>query len=266
MRKKIIIAATAALLCASQAEAFKINLKKTPKPRIDYSEWISEKELPGQAEDGLPLFYPKTEGDDSVAVIKGTLAVDGLTAEQAMLAAMVYAADRFDAEKQEGFQSCDYANKTFTITLATTQGSNNKETTYTRNITFAAKNGKLDFSTTDIKVKYRLKGILPKTSELESLHPESDNRHEELVIELVDINSAYLNDLAKYASSRTDISATHYAEIKKGKVALGMNMDEVTLAKGPARDTRRSGERTRWIYDNNTVIVFTDGKVSKVID
>lgn len=266
MRKKIIIAATAALMCASQAEAFKINLKKAPKLRIDYNEWISEKELPGQSEDGLPLFYPQTEGDDSVAVIKGTLTVDGLTAEQAMLAAMVYAADRFDAEKQEGFQSCDYANKTFTITLTTTQGSNNKETTYTRNISFVAENGKLDFSTTDVKVKYRLKGILPKTSELESLHPESDNRHAELVLELVDVNSAYLNDLAKYASSRTDISATHYAEIKNGKVVLGMNMDEVTLAKGPARDTRRSGERTRWIYDNNTVIVFTDGKVSKVID
>lgn len=266
MRKKIVIAATAILLCATHAGAFKINLKKAQKPRIDYGEWVGEKELPGQSDDGLPLFYPQTVGDDSVAVIKGTLAVDGLTAEQAMLAAMVYASNQFDAEKQEGFQSCDYADKTFTIALATTQGSNNKETTYSRNITFVAENGKLNFSTTDVKIKYRLKGILPKTSELESLHPESDNRHEELVLELVDINSAYLNDLAKYASSRTDISASHYAEIKRGKVVLGMNMDEVILAKGQPRDTRRSGERTRWIYDNNTVIVFTDGKVSKVID
>ena len=71
--------------------------------------------------------------------------------------------------------------------------------------------------------------------------------------------------MEEYIVTRNDLRVTHYNEIKQGMVVNGMNPDEVILSKGAPRDTRRSGERLRWIYDNETVIVFTDGKVTKVI-
>lgn len=266
MKKSLLfILVAVALLPAFEAQAFKLKLKKDPKPRTDYTAWVASKDLPEET-DGVRMFYPQTVGEDSITVIAGSIPVKGLTAEQVMLAAMVYAAENFDEEKQERFSSVSYPDKEFAVDLSTTMGANNKEATYSRLLTVKAGNGRLDFTVGDIKVRYRQKGIIPRTVDVETLHPGSDTRHEELILELSQVVSEYLGKMAKYASSRPDIKATHYDEMKDCSVVKGMNMDEVTIAKGPARDVRRSGERTRWIYDNEYVIIFTNGTVTKIVE
>lgn len=265
--KKILflIVITASLLHAADAYAFKLKLKKDPKPRLDFTAWIATKDLPAE-ENGVRIFYPETVGEDSLVIIRGSLPVKGLTAEQVMLASMVYATDNFDEEKQDRFITVDYPDREFTVCVSTTQGTNNKETTYSRLVTVKAHDNRLDFTVGDIDVRYRQKGILPRTVDAEALHPESDARHEELIMEMSAVISEYLDKMAKYASTRQDIKATHYEEMKACRVVAGMNMDEVTIAKGPARDVRRSGERTRWIYANDYVIIFTNGKVTKIVE
>lgn len=238
--------------------------KKKDKPRLDYTEWISIQDLPAE-ENGVKIFYPSTEPSDSSAVVKGRLMVPGLTGNQVFLAAMVYAVNNFDTENGECFLAVDYDRHEFSLMLKSTQGTNSRETTYTRNILFQAADGQLDFRVTDISARYREKGLIPRTLPMEQLHPESNTRHGELVMEFVSINSAYLGEMASYAATRADISAPNIQQVKNGTVAVGMNPDEVRLVLGAPWEERRSGERKRWIYGNETVVIFTDGRVSRVI-
>ncbi len=265
MKKSIsAIILTAVIFAAVPANAFKLKLKKTSKPRINYTSWVASKDFP-KNEDGIKLFYPQTTASDSSAIITGTLPAKGLTDEQVMLAAMIYAYENLDSERQERITETDLPRKKFSFILSTTTGTNNREATYNRIVTIRGGKGTIDFTVSDIDVRYRQKGLIPRTVDIETLHPESDTRHEELILELVSINSEFLNKLSEYVASRKDLKVTHHNEIQQGTVVNGMNPDEVILSIGTPRDTRHSGERTRWIYDNETVIVFTGGKVTKVI-
>lgn len=266
MKKILLITTTiAALICSVSVLAFKLPFKKKPHQRIDYSSWIASQSFPSE-ENGIQIFYPRTADADSTTFFTGSLPVKGLTAEQVMLAAMVYATTNFNTEKQERFTAVSYPDKKFSIVLSSTQGSNNKETTYTGIVDITAEKGMLNFTVNNIKVRYRQKGLVPRTVDAETLHPDTDTRHAELVLEMSRVISDYLNRMAHYAAERTDICASHYDEMQACRVVNGMNPDEVIIAIGPARDTRHSGERTRWIYDNEHVIVFTNGKVTKAIE
>jgi len=266
--KRIASAALTALvlsLASQNASAFKLPGKKDPKPPVDYTEWISIQELPSQ-EDGVTMFYPSTESTDGSAVIKGKLAVNGLDSRKVFLATLLYAVSNFDTDNGECILAVDFDKNEFSVMLKSTQGSNNRETTYTRNLVVKSNNGSFDFVVSDIYVRYREKGIIPRTLPLASLHPESNTRHGELVMELTRVNAAYINEMARYAESRSDIDAPNLAAVRNGKVSVGMNPDEVTIILGPPLETRRSGDKLRWIYGNETVVIFIDGKVSRVIE
>lgn len=260
-----IVTVVASLIVPETALGFKLPGKKDPKPPVDYTEWISIQELPAQ-EDGVTLFYPSTEPTDGAAVIKGTIPVKGLDARKVMLATLLYAVNNFDTEADEGLLSVDYDKNEFSAMLKSTQGTNNKEATYTRYLTVKAKEGGFDFATTDVAVRYREKGLIPRTLPLASLHPESNTRHGELVMELTWVNSKYLNDMGAYAVSRPDIVAPNLAAVKNGKVTIGMLPDEVNILLGPPLEIRKSGEKRRWIYGNETTVIFENGKVSRVIE
>ncbi|MDE6282695.1 MAG: hypothetical protein K2L97_01750 [Muribaculaceae bacterium] len=260
-----VLTALGLLLCASNASAFKIPGKKDPKPKVNYTEWISIQDLPSE-EDGIAQYYPETETTEGKAVIKGNVKINGLSARQIFLATMIYATENFDIDNNEGILAVDYDKYEFSALYKTTVGANNREATYTRFIKVKALDGGFDFETGDIAVRYREKGLIPRTLEMENLHPESNTRHGELVMELVHLNAAYIDAMAKYAASRHDISSPNYATLINGKVTIGMLPDEVTILLGAPIEKRRSGEKHRWIYGNETVIIFENGKVSRIID
>lgn len=264
MRFRIFIAAVLTAVVSFQASALKLKIKKDTKPRLDYTEWIALSDVPAQ-EDGVKMFYPSTEPVDSAAVYTGQLTAEGLTARQILLAAMVYAVDNFDIDNGEGFSAIDYDGNKATMSLKTTCGTNSREATYMRDITLDASDGLLRFKVSGVNIRYREKGLIPRTLPMEELHPESNSRHNELVMELTRITSAYMDGMTKYISTRGDISAPHLAQLKDGKVIVGMNPDEVKLILGAPWEVRKSGEKLRWIYGNETVVIFVDGVVSRVI-
>ncbi len=253
-----------AMLAAPSAMAFKLKLKKEDKPTVDFAAWVKSMELPSTDETGNRLFYPTNNTDDSVAVVVASLPVEKLSAEQAFYAAMLYAVSNLDEESGDCVLAVDYDKRSFVILLRSTQGASTRETTYARNLRVEARDGGLDCRVTGISAKYRDKGIIPRTVALEKLHPESNDRHAELVTEFTRVNSDYLNAMASYAASRGDVSITHLRDIRESKVVTGMNPDEVTLVKGAPFEVRKSGERLRWIYGDGSVVIFTDGKVTRV--
>lgn len=276
MKTKLFGAITmiAVALLPLDAGAFKLKLKKNDGGAIDYASWVAAEGLPG-AIDGVAQFYPVSiavEADDdsapadTVAIIKGHISTKGLDKKQVFLAAMVYASENFNADEgKEGFEEIDYDGMKFRSLLKTTQGSNSTETTYTRSLQLTAVDGGFDFVVTEIDCRYREKGLIPRTLRLEKLHPDRNIRHNEIVREMVAVNSAYLADMAEYISSRKKISSPNYGKLKKGSVIEGMNGDEVTIILGPPLNKRKSGERDRWIYSNDYVVIFTDGIVTKIV-
>lgn len=242
---------------------------------IDYASWRASTNLPDTV-DGVKQYYPVTVAAnsddttstvDTVAIISGHIALNGMDKQQVFLAAMVYASENFSAENEkEGFEEVDYNGLSFRALLRTTQGSNSNETTYTRSIKLTAVDDGYDFIVTEIDCRYREKGLIPRTLRLERLHPDRNKRHNEIVCELVSVNSSYLTQMADYINSRKDISSPNFKLLKKGHVIEGMNGDEVTIVLGPPLNKRKSGERERWIYSNDYVIIFNDGVVTKIVE
>lgn len=264
MKSRIFIAALLTAVVCFQASALKLKIKKDTKPRLDYTEWIALSDVPAQ-EDGVKIFYPLTEPVDSMTVYTGELVAEGLTGRQVLLAAMVYAVDNFDTDNGEGFSAIDYDGNKASMSLKTTCGTNSREATYMRDISLEASDGLLRFRISGINIRYREKGLIPRTLPMEELHPESNSRHNELVMELTRLTSVYLDAMSKYISTRGDISAPHLSKLKDGKVLVGMNPDEVKLILGAPWEVRKSGEKLRWIYGNETVVIFVDGVVSRVV-
>lgn len=275
MNTKLIpaIIIIAAAFFTTEADAFKL-LKKNDAGTIDYASWVVSEKLP-ETVDGVRQFYPvsvtaennsTSEVTDTVAVIRGHIQTKGLNKKQVFLAAMVYAANNFNIDEgKEGFEEIDYDNLTFQSILRTTQGSTSNETTYTRILKFRAVDDGFDFEVTEIDCRYREKGLVPRTLRLEKLHPDRNNRHNEIVREMVAVNSAYLAGMGEYISSRKDISSPNYSNLKNGSISEGMNLDEVTIILGPPLNKRKSGDRDRWIYSNDFVVIFTDGAVTKIV-
>jgi hypothetical protein len=44
-----------------------------------------------------------------------------------------------------------------------------------------------------------------------------------------------------------------------------MNQTEVMLVKGKPTSNRTSNSRVKWMYGNDNVVIFTDGKVTNII-
>lgn len=261
------------LITMQQMSALNLKLKKKDTPMIDYNKWVPQQQWPADIA-GVEQFYPSTQvavsdgentDNDTIAVVAGRLSVPGLDARQCFLAALVFASDNLD--DNESIEGIDYTGLNFSISLKTTQGNNNNETSYTRSITCKACDEGVDFNVSEIDCHFRDKGIIPRTIRLEKLQPDKNKRHAELVKQFVEINSGYLGRMSDYMRSRKGISSPNFDKLMKGaSVCEGMNMDEVTILLGPPLNKRRSGEKYRWIYANDFIIIFTDGVVSRIVD
>ncbi len=257
------------LITMQAASALDLKLKKSNVAMINYNEWIPQQQWPDEI-DNIKQYYPSTqtgEDNDTTSVVTGKIDTPGLDATQCFLAALVFASNNFDIDEKEGFEEVDYNNHCFKMLLKDTQGANNNETSYTRSLECKALDGGLDFTVSDIDCRFRDKGIIPRTIKMERLQPDKNNRHAELVKEFTEINSTYLNQLSEYMLSRKDIKSPNFSKLRNGEdVTEGMNMDEVTILLGPPMNKRKSGERHRWIYSNDFVVIFTDGIVTKIVN
>lgn len=262
--KKILLAAVLLLVLSTSAFAFKLPGQREPKPAVNYTEWVQGQELP-ETSGTVKLFYPQTLEEDGKAVVKGFLKVDGLTREQIFLASWLYFMENADSEAGETLLSADPDNFTISVLTLNTVGSSSKEASFLQTIEVKAAPDGFYFQAGDIKVKYKEKGLLPRTLELEAMHPESNSRHAELVMSLVESLSKYVDTMARYDATRPDIEAPKLQEVLLGRVLEGMNPDEVKLILGAPWETRRSGEKDRWIFPDETTVIFEAGKVVRVV-
>lgn len=259
--KRLFLYLTIAALSWGEASAIDLFKKKEVAP-VDYTAWCDSVELPATFE-GVTMYYP--ESVDGAAVVRGALPTGNVGPNNAFAAMLDFIVENLDPETEK-IESVDYDNLSALVQKRSTQGSNNTETTYSYHLLLHPVNGSIEFAAGDLATRYREKGIVPRTLTFEKLNPGNNPRHRELVEEFCLINSTYLNSLAEYVKAHPKLSITHIDAMKGGEPKEGMTELEVKIMLGKPSQTRKSGERLRWVYTNDLVVIFTDGVVTKVIN
>lgn len=240
---------------------------KKDKPKgeepSNLAEWVQQqKEVLPATVDGVTVYRPTIENGN--AVISGLIDLPGYDKERIFVAMMVYAADNLDIENEK-IENVDFAKKRFVIEHYVTEGEGKDATTYIYKNAFQAFDEILSFLSYEISIGYREKGLIPRTLDLEKFKPEKNARQKELIESFSILNSKHLDGMANFVKTADNLDVTHHDEISAGKIVKGMTPTEVKLIAGRPRNVTESGNREKWMYNNDFVVIFTDGIVSNVI-
>lgn len=241
-----------------------VSAKEQVNATLDLGEWAREQAaaLP-ESIDGVKIFRPIV--DDGKAVVSDLIDLPATSAECLFTAALAFIADNIEPET-DVIDAIDYESYRFALTRMQTQGTGKNTASYKYTLAVQAADDIMSFSEFDIKVEYKEKGILPRTIGLEKCKPAENTRHRELVEGFSFVSSKFLKDMCDFISANKDLKVTHWNEIKSNQVVKGMNEVEVKLAAGRPANVRSTGNRTKWMYSNDFVVIFTEGIVSTVIE
>lgn len=257
---RTIALALAVVLMAPSLSAKK---EKAEDKNVDLGEWVRQQAeaLPAEV-DGVRIFRPSTQ--NGKAVVSDMLDLAGVSPRQAFVAALIFAREHLDPEF-EAMGKIDYDNCRFIVNLSPVSGEGKDQASFSYEQAFLFADDIMSFQASDIVFGYKEKGILPRKLEAEKLKPATNSRHKELVEAFSLLNSRYLADMLAYIKANPQIKVTHWEDIGKGVVTKGMTPHEVTLIAGKPANINNSGNREKWLYSNDFIVVFTAGVVSTVI-
>lgn len=252
MNKITLAAAFMLLSVAAQA--------KDAKPEIPIDQWLLTHSTSAPAEmDGVAMHYPVMS--DGIVTISATLPVKIIDGQQILTNALVANNDN----QELTLVSVEPEQGEFVYTVKQQRGSYKDAATVSYNLNGVCEKGQIILTACNIAVNYKEKGIIPRTLKMEKFNPGKHQRHAEL-IDLTALEvSKLMAQLASSAESEKAESVSHWKEILAGNVVQGMNMTEVTLAKGKPFSVSGPASKTKWRYEDNMLVIFTDGIVSRVI-
>lgn len=208
--------------------------------------------------------YELTQGDNRLEV-SDLVELPGKSKNDIFVGAVISIVDNLDSET-DFLESVDFDSRKLQLGRKVSFGENKTATTYKYKIAMQAADGLLSFVCYDISTGYREKGFIPRTLPVEKLTPEKNPRHQELIDEYTRINTEFINGMAETIKSGSTQPVSHWDEIKENRAVKGMNATEVKLALGSPASVRDTNGRSKWMYGNDTVVIFTDGKVTTVIE
>lgn len=257
---RILVLVLTAVAFAMPASAKK---EKADKKDIDLGEWVKQQAeaLPAEV-DGVRIYRPSTQ--NGKAVVSDIIDLPGISPRQAFIAALIYAREKLDPEFEQ-MGKVDFDKYRFIVSLAPVSGEGKEQATFSYDQAFQFTDDILSFQASDIVVGYKEKGFLPRKLEAEKLKPATNARHKELVEEFALLNSGYLAAMMNYIRENPAIEVTHWNEIRNGNVIKGMTPAEVTLIAGKPANINDSGNRVKWLYSNDFIVVFTNGVVTNVV-
>ena len=121
-------------------------------------------------------------------------------------------------------------------------------------------------------IKFRVEDIVlqtvvimsPKQTPFERLQPEKKSAHQAAIEEFEVEESKLLSAMIDFAKTNSLPPIRHWAEIKAGKIVLGMSELECQLAVGKPRIVI-DGDELQWQLNSSTYIFFKQGVVSSIV-
>lgn len=247
------------------AVTLQLAAKNEKQPEVDLATWAAQEaaKLPDEI-DGIKIFRVNDIDADGEARVTGFVDIPGLDTTQGFVAALIYVADNIDREFDD-ISVVDFENKRFVVSRQLHDGEKKNATVYRYNTAYQFTDGLMTFSSYDINIEFKEKGIIPRKLNIDKFKPATNERHKEIVEGFSLANSRIIDGIVKFAVANPDIIITHWDEIKDGTVVKGMNEAEVKLVGGKPRSVNQSGKRLQWMYSNDFIVIFTDGIVTNVI-
>lgn len=253
MKRQLITFATALLFAAT------VSAKET-KEQTPVDQWMLSHSVSADAEtDGVKMHYPTMS--EGIATISAQLPVKNPDAAQILTNALVANGDN----EELTIESVGPEQNIFTYAVRQQRGNYKDAATLTYKIIGECQKGQIAFTVHDISINYKEKGIIPRTLKIEKMNPANNQRHAALIDLSALESSRLIAEIASKAGSQNTEQVSHWKQILAGEIVEGMNMTEVTLAKGKPFSTSGPASKTKWRYEDNTVVIFTNGTVSRII-
>lgn len=221
------------------------------------SSWVEE--FPESIE-GVKIFSPQME--DGVIRISDLVDFEGRDRDRVFVNALSDIRSNAEGTVEE-VENVDANGRR--IKVHRQSPSPGGDATYNYSVAFQMADNMISFLIYDISISYKERGIVPRTQQIEKLKPKENRRHKELVDGFVVDASKYIGRVSEAITANSAQEVNHWAEINSGTVVKGMNQTEVLLVRGKPSSSRTSGNRIKWMYGNERVVVFTDGVVSTVL-
>lgn len=244
----------------------KKNDKKDSSEAVEVSsnlrQWAQAQALP-EERDGVKIFRPM-ENDKGQAEISDMIDFPGLSAEKIFVAALIYFSENIDRETEE-IESVDFDNHRFIVRRKIEDQESNPKMTYNYLGAYQCSDGLMMFVDYDIVIDYKERGLIGRHLEIEKFKPQSNKNHAAMIEAFSFAISKKIRSLSDFISHNSLDEVTHWPEIKDHKVVKGMNPTEVRLIGGRPVSIRENGDKTKWMFSNEFVVVFTDGKVTSIV-
>lgn len=267
LRKTILLILVFCVASASYALNIKgLTKKKDKAPDIDVVTWVGQEadNLPKDV-DGVAMFRPNTMDEDGRIAVDGSVALPSINQSQSFISAYVCANDMLNSDTEDAIDAVDFDKKKFSVYREIREGEYQNVSVYRFVTDYSFADGKMFFTTHDINIEYKEKGIITRKVAIEKFKPATNERHRELIEGFNLANSRIVDSISKAVRENKNLNVTHWAEIKAGKVVKGMNETEVRLIGGTPRSINPSGNSTQWMFSNDFIVIFTDGIVTNVI-
>jgi len=235
------------------------------KNEIDLVTWANDQtsKLPDEV-DGVKIYRVNGFDNDGKARVTAFIDMPGLSKDKAFQAAILSVVDNMDREF-DAIDAVDFDSKKFVVSKVIEDGEGNNAATYTFSTAFSFDDGLMSFVTYDVTIGFKEKGFLQRKMTIEKMNPAAKDRHKELTEGFALASSRVIDDIVKNAAKNSELTITHWDEIKAGTVVKGMNEAEVKFVGGQPRSVTKSGRRVQWIFNNDFIVIFSDGLVSNVM-
>lgn len=227
----------------------------------DLIEWSTK--LPDEV-DGVKIFRVNGNDSNGSATVVGFIDLPGIDKKKAFVGALMGINEAINPETDE-IDAIDFDNMRFSVFRQIPDGSGKNALIYRYVTAYQFTDEMMTFSSFDINIEFKERGIIPRKLDIEKFKPSSNNRHKDIVESFHIANSKAINDIVNYINGNNDTEVTHWSDIKAGVVKKGMNATEVIMIGGKPSIVSPSGKRVQWIYSNDFIVIFTDGVVTNVI-
>lgn len=209
-------------------------------------------------------YYPCTINDNSIT-ITGNKTFPSTQEETIFINTLLYSINKAKRGK-EHIAVIDFDKKEFSEIMVTPSQFYPENSTYYKYAnTYKTTGNKLSFAATEMHVCYNnIMGDLKETP-FENLAPLKKAKHKNYVNELAANNSIHLNNLTDFIQNNKPETIKHWSEIKAGKIVKGMNTTECLLSVGKPMHIRKNGNQTKWMVNNDFVVIFENGSVINAI-
>ena len=201
----------------------------------------------------------KVEKVDGKCVLPGFVNIGG-NDDEIFANVVLWALQNTESSGMEAFSDINY--KTHHLELRTIQKINNSS--YTALLKVDVLDGRVMFCAENI-VWQTIIIMSPKQTPFEKLQPDKRPNHQATIAEFERLESELIDGMLDFVRQNQLPRITHWQEIMKGNVVLGMTETECLLSVGNPRLKLEGDTETQWQISSSMYIFFKKGLVSSVV-